>query len=175
MALFRRRFSLPTTFPPWLILITGVVLGGVLTSTFTFHLRWCNGDKVAIGDLSLDRQTVSIIRVNEHIRTHGNGLTMDGEWERERNVDGKVEESEDCVCGVELKRLKALNEVPTVDWERKSRFALDATYKPSRFVTPSSAATYSPSWDSVNTTGTYTHPTLGDKVSLQYNTHSSTH
>ena len=148
------------TAPPWIILLSGVLLGCVLTWTFTFHLRWCS-DKVALGDLSLDRQTVSIIRVNEHIRAHGKGIAVEGEWER--NVEGQESEWEDCVCGDELKRLKSSNEVPTSEWDRYGRTALDPTYKASNFVSKPSVATFSPNWDHSNDTGNYTEFLLPQK------------
>ena len=157
-----RRFTLPANVPQWVTLISGILLGCVLTSTFTFHLRWCT-DKVSLSDVSLDRQTVSIIKVNEHIRTHRKGVAVDGG--RERGVDGLDSEwEEDCVCGDELKKLKTVNELPTNELEKYSRTALDPTYKASSLVTKPSIATFSPKWDagsSGNKSGNYSvfvHP-----------------
>ena len=42
MRLLRRICLLFTSPPPWLTLLVGVVMGGVLTSTFTFSLWWCD-------------------------------------------------------------------------------------------------------------------------------------
>ena len=143
-----RRFTLPATVPHWATLLAGFLLGCVLTSTFTFHVRWCT-DKVALSDVSLDRQTVSIIKVNEHIRAHGKGIAVEGGgWEK--SVEGQDGEWEDCICGDELKKLKTMNEIPTSEWDKYSRTAIDPTYKASSFVTKPSLATFSPSWDGSN-------------------------
>lgn len=158
-----RRFTLPTTVPHWATLLAGLLLGCVLTSTFTFHMRWCS-DKVSLSDLSLDRQTVSIIRVNEHIRAHGKGISVDGGWERnvDTNVDAQEPEWNDCVCGNELKKLKAAIDIPTGDLEKYRPNSLDSTYRPSTFITKPSLASFSPGWNySKSNRGnysTYNHP-----------------
>ena len=153
----RRRFSLPTTVPPWVTLLAGTLLGCVLTSTFTFHWRWC-ADKVALGDVSLDRQTVSIISVNEHIRAHGNGVAIGGGgWERNLGQQDQPD-WENCVCGNELKKLKAANGSATKDLYNGP--GIEPTYKPSIFIPKPSLATFSPVWNYSNSKGAlnYTHP-----------------
>ena len=143
-----RRLALPTSLPPWAVLLSGVMLGCVLTSTFTFHLRWCSDDRVSLGDLSLERQTLSIIRVNEHIRAHGK---VDGRWERNADGGGDVEsEWDDCVCGDELKRLKGANEAYTVDWGKRSKPAVDPTHMASHYLTKPSVITFKADWNSSN-------------------------
>ena len=159
MGLCGRRLSVPTSAPHWVILLAGVLLGSVLTSTFTFHMRWCS-DKVALGDLSLDRQTVSIIKVNEHIRAHGKGITVEGQWER--NLDGQESDWEDCVCGEELKRLKAAKEAPTKDWAKYGVGSLDPTYRASSLVTKPPIATFSPVWNSSNSSSSRDYSSFVD-------------
>ena len=123
---------------------------------------WCSSDKVALSDLSLDRQTVSIIRVNEHIRARGKGIAVkgvEGEWGRE--MGGAEAEWEDCICGEELKRLKHASELPTSEWDKYGKAGLDPTYKASNFVTKPQVPTFSPSWEVGNNSGNYTkfiHP-----------------
>ena len=148
MLMCGRRVTVPTTVPHWVTLTAGLLLGCVLTSTFTFHLRWCS-DKVALGDLSLDRQTVSIIKVNEHIRAHGKGIAVEGQWER--NVDGLESDWEECVCGEELKRLKLARDTPTGDVQQNGVGSLDPTFRASNLVTKPSIATFSPHWNTTNT------------------------
>jgi chondroitin sulfate synthase len=144
-----RRVTVPTMVPHWVTLTAGLLLGCVLTSTFTFHMRWCS-DKVALGDLSLDRQTVSIIKVNEHIRAHGKGIAVEGQWER--NVDRRESDWEECMCGEELKRLKSARDAPTEDMPQKYGVgSLDPTFRASNLVTKPSIATFSPYWNTTNT------------------------
>lgn len=78
----QRRSFFPIALPTWLVLVVGMMMGSVLTSTFTFRFWWCPYDGI-----SVDRETLSIIQVNEHIRSPLNS--------RER-----------CVCGLDLERLK---------------------------------------------------------------------
>ena len=111
-------------------------------------MRWCN-DKVALSDLSLDRQTVSIIKVNEHIRAHGKAIAVEGQWER--NVDSQELDWEGCLCGEELKKLKSSKESPTRDSVKYGVGSLDPTYKASNLVTKPSVATFSPVWNTTNT------------------------
>ena len=121
-------------------------------------MRWCS-DKVSLSDLSLDRQTVSITRVNEHIRAHGKGISVDGGWER--NVDAQEPGLNDCVCGDELKKLKAAFEEHTGDLDKYSPNAIDPTYKASHFIPKPSLATFSPAWNYNNSRGNYSiynHP-----------------
>ena len=111
-------------------------------------MRFCS-DKVALADLSLDRQTVSIIKVNEHIRAHGKGIAVEGQWER--NLDGAESDWEDCICGDELKRLKSSRETPTGgDMGKYGAGALDPTFKASNLITKPSVATFSPYWNTTN-------------------------
>lgn len=79
--------------PPWLVLLAGMVLGGVLTSTFTLRQWWCT-----YNDFSVDRETLSIIQVNERIRTHRNLLPL----------HPQVLQDSDCVCGEEAEKLRKI-------------------------------------------------------------------
>ena len=89
---FRRTFC-QRTVPPWLILILGVVLGILLTFSFTFHF-WQHTQH----DFSVDRETLSIIQVNERIRTNKNLLPL------------RLPALQDprCVCGEEAERLRKI-------------------------------------------------------------------
>ena len=83
--------------PPWLTLLVGVVLGGVLTSTFTFRLWWCS-----YSDMKFERETMRFAQFNEHFRDLTNvALTNKG-----------LSSTSKCVCGPELERLK--NSIPPV-------------------------------------------------------------
>ena len=142
MPVWGRRVIVPATVPHWVTLVSGLLLGCVLTSTFTFHLRWCS-DKVALSDLSLERQTVSIIKVNEHIRAHGKGISVDGQqWEQ--NVDGQESEREDCICGEQLKKLRKSGEMATSELKHDVMGSLDPTFQPSSLVTKPSVSTFHP-------------------------------
>ena len=101
-----------TAIPTWLSLLVGVILGGVLTSTFTFRLWWCSYE-----DLGLDRETLSIVKVNERFWTRKNSLHQF--------------ENEECLCGEDLDRLR--RSVPTRD-HATSDSILKATQRPSKSI-----------------------------------------
>ena len=84
----RLRWLLIAGLPCWLALLVGMLLGGVLTSTLAFHLWWCSYD-----NLSVDREMLSIVRVNEHI------------WARQQPSLQPLQEGE-CVCGADAERLR---------------------------------------------------------------------
>lgn len=90
--LMRPRKWLTAGIPSWLALIIGIMLGVVLTSTFTFRFWWCSYD-----DLSVERETFSIIQVNEHFHAHKSPPSLHTLPE---------EAQDDCVCGEEAMRLR---------------------------------------------------------------------
>ena len=78
--------------PPWLTLLVGVLLGGVLTSTFTFRLWWCSYSDTA----RFERESIRFVQFRDQIRDLSNAPFI---------TNGSFPSSE-CVCGAELKRLQ---------------------------------------------------------------------
>lgn len=93
---FRRTFC-QRTVSPWLILILGVVIGTLLTFSFNFHF-WQHTQH----DFSVDRETLSIIQVNERIRTNKNLLPL----------HLPALQDPHCVCGEEAQRLRKIVPCP---------------------------------------------------------------
>ena len=77
--------------PPWLTLLVGVVLGGVLTSTFTFRLWWCSYSDT----VRFERESMRFAQFSEQFRDFSNSPLMNRSFP-----------SSDCVCGAELQRLR---------------------------------------------------------------------
>ena len=97
MRCLHRLSHLFVTPPPWLTLLVGVILGGVLTSTFTFHLWWCS-----YGDVRLERETIKYAQFHEQLRDFTNTAL----------TDSSSHPKSDCLCGAELKRLR--DSIPAV-------------------------------------------------------------
>ena len=77
--------------PPCLTLLVGVVLGGVLTSTFTFQLWWCS-----YGDAArFERESMRFVQFRDQIRDFSNSPLTNRSFP-----------SSECVCGAELQRLR---------------------------------------------------------------------
>lgn len=92
MRLLHRLFFSP---PPWLTLLVGIVLGGVLTSTFTFRLWWCS-----YSDLRYEREAMRLVPFRERVPDLTNLALTNGIKPHLSLASDK------CVCGAELKRLQ---------------------------------------------------------------------
>lgn len=102
MRLLHRLSQVFVTPPPWLTLLVGVILGGVLTSTFTFRLWWCS-----YGDMKFERETMRFVQFREHVRDLPNLALTDRVL-----LQPSQSMSSDCLCGSELKRLQ--DSIPAV-------------------------------------------------------------
>ena len=91
MRFLRRLHVLFVSPPPWLTLLVGVVLGGVLTSTFTFRLWWCSYNDTA----RFERETMRFVQFRGQIRELSNSPLTNGSFP-----------SSECLCGAELQRLQ---------------------------------------------------------------------
>ena len=78
--------------PPWLTLLVGVILGGVLTSTFTFRLWWCSSYSDTV---RYERETMRFVQFRDQIQDLSNSALSNGSLPLG-----------DCMCGTELQRLR---------------------------------------------------------------------
>ena len=121
MRFSRRLHVLFNSPPPWLTLLVGVVLGGVLTSTFTFRLWWCSYSETT----RFERESMRFVQFRDQIRDLSNSPLTNGSFP-----------SSECVCGAELQRLRnslplAVSNAPILEPSEKP--SIQALNRPSNF------------------------------------------